>query len=55
MVLEVVYLGGMEVGATVLVASHDVVAAFVSTQTTGERVGVIGVVGVEIWPTGGHY
>ena len=43
MVLEVTDLGGMEVGAALLVASHDVVAGFVSTQTTGARVGVVGV------------
>jgi hypothetical protein len=32
----------MEVSATVLVASHDVVAGFVSTSSWG-RVGVVGV------------
>ena len=33
----------MEVGATVLATSHDVVAGFVSAQATGARVGVVGV------------
>jgi sugar (pentulose or hexulose) kinase len=43
MVFEFVGLGGMEVNAKVLAASHDVVAGFVSTQATGARVGVLGV------------
>ncbi len=43
MVLQVVDLGGMEIGATGLAAAHDVVAGFVSAQTTGARVGVVGV------------
>jgi hypothetical protein len=33
----------MELGATGLSASHDVVADFVSAQATGARVGVVGV------------
>jgi hypothetical protein len=43
MVLEIVNLGGVEVGATVLAASHDVFAGFVSAQAAGARVGVVGV------------
>ena len=36
-------LGLVEVGAALLAASHNVVAGFVSAQTTGARVGVVGV------------
>jgi hypothetical protein len=43
MVFEVVDLRGMEVGATVLAASHDVVVGFVSAQVTGAKVRVVGV------------
>jgi hypothetical protein len=43
MVLEIVNFGGVEVGATVLAASHDVVAGFVSAKATGAVVGVVGV------------
>jgi hypothetical protein len=43
MFLEIVNLGGVEVGATVLAASHDVVLCFVSAQAAGAMVGVIGV------------
>jgi hypothetical protein len=43
MVPQVGELGGMEIGATGLAASHDVVAGFVSTQATGAGVGVVGV------------
>ena len=32
----------MEVGATVVAASHEVVAGFVSAQATGAGVGVVG-------------
>jgi hypothetical protein len=37
MVLEVVDLGGMEVGAMVLATSHDVVAGFVSACQLGQE------------------
>jgi hypothetical protein len=43
MVFEVVNLGGMEVGAAALAASHNVVAGLIPAQTTGARVGVVGV------------
>jgi hypothetical protein len=43
MVIEVVDLGGMELCATVIAASHDVLAGFVSAPATGARVGEIGV------------
>ncbi len=43
MVPQVVELGGMEIGATGLAVSHDVVAGFDSVQATEARVGVAGV------------
>jgi hypothetical protein len=43
MLFEVVKLGIMELCATVVAASHDVVAGFVSVPATGARVGEIGV------------
>jgi hypothetical protein len=43
MVLEIADLGGVEVGATVLAASQDVVAGFLSIQASRARVGVVGV------------
>jgi hypothetical protein len=50
MVHDVVDLGGMEVGATILGASHDMVAGFVSTQATEARVGFVGVDAVDAVP-----
>jgi hypothetical protein len=43
MVPQVVDLGGMEIDATGLAASHEVVVGLVSVQATGAGVGVVGV------------
>ena len=43
MFLEFTDLGGVKVDAALIAAAHDVVASFVSAQTTGARVGLVGV------------
>jgi hypothetical protein len=43
MVFEVVKMGAMELYVTVVAASHNVVASFVSAPVTGARLGEIGV------------
>ena len=43
MFLECTDLGGVKVDAALIAAAHNVMAGFISAQTTGARVGFVGV------------